>query len=82
MAAGWAKGVGGGDVDVADILRVEAGNAETARSTTVALVKSRPAICPASLMEMVLDTALITAAAFRDYTRFDAICGRVLTRRG
>lgn len=48
----------------------------------VALVKSLPAIRPASLIDTVLDTALITAPELRDYTRLDVVCGRVLTRRG
>jgi 5'-methylthioadenosine phosphorylase len=71
----------GGDVDVADILRVMAGNAEIARAAVVALVKSLPAERPASPIDTVLDTALITAPEMRDYTRLDAICGRVLRTR-
>jgi 5'-methylthioadenosine phosphorylase len=71
----------GGDVDVADIIRVMAGNAEIARAAVVALVKSLPAERPASPIDSVLDTALITAPELRDYTHLDAICGRVLRTR-
>jgi 5'-methylthioadenosine phosphorylase len=70
----------GGDVDVAEILRVMAGNAEIARATVVALVKSLPPTRAASPIDTVLDTALITAPDYRDYTRLDAVCRRVLTR--
>jgi 5'-methylthioadenosine phosphorylase len=68
----------GGDVDVADILRVMAGNAEIARAAVVALVRALPATRTASPIDTVLDTALITAPDLRDYTRLDAICARVL----
>jgi 5'-methylthioadenosine phosphorylase len=71
----------GGDVDVADILRVMAGNAEIARAAVVALVKSLPAERPASPIDTVLDTALITAPDLRDYTGLDAICARLLRTR-
>jgi 5'-methylthioadenosine phosphorylase len=68
----------GGDVDVAEILRVMATNAEIARNTVVALVKSLPATRTASPIDTVLDTALITAPDLRDYTQLDAICARLL----
>jgi 5'-methylthioadenosine phosphorylase len=71
----------GGDVDVAQILRVMAANAEIARATVAALVHSLPATRPASPIDTVLDTALITAPELRDYDRLDAVCGRVLGGR-
>jgi 5'-methylthioadenosine phosphorylase len=71
----------GGDVDIADILRVMATNAEIARRTVVTLVQSLPATRPASPIDTVLDTALITAPELRDYARLDAVCGRLFTRR-
>jgi 5'-methylthioadenosine phosphorylase len=69
----------GGDVDVSEILRVMASNAETARAGVVALARSLPAERPASPIDTVLDTALITAPELRDYSRLDAICARLLT---
>jgi 5'-methylthioadenosine phosphorylase len=58
-----------------------AGNAEIARATVVALIKALPATRAPSPIDTVLDTALITAPEMRDYTRLDAICGRVLRTR-
>jgi 5'-methylthioadenosine phosphorylase len=70
----------GGDVDVAEILRIMAGNADIARATVVALVKALPATRAPSPIDTVLDTALITAPDVRDYRRLDAVCARLLTQ--
>jgi 5'-methylthioadenosine phosphorylase len=70
----------GGDVDVADILRVMHANAAVARRTVETLVRSLPAIRPASPIDTVLDTALITAPEARDpaaLLRLDAILQRL-----
>lgn len=56
----------GGDVDVAEIIRVMGANAAIARAAVVALVKALPAERPASPIDTVLDTALITAPEARD----------------
>ncbi len=73
----------GDDVDIADILRVMAANAEIARAAVVALVRSLPAARPASPIDTVLDTALVTAPEARDpalLARLDAILARVQRR--
>lgn len=70
----------GGDVDVAEIIRVMGANAAIARAAVVALVKALPAERPASPIDTVLDTALITAPEARDLAmlaRLDAILRRV-----
>lgn len=68
----------GGDVDIAEILQVMHDNAELARATVVELVQSLPAERPASPIDTVLDTALITAPEKRDAARLDAILKRVM----
>ena len=73
----------GGDVDVAEIMRVMAANAVIARAALTELVRSLPAVRPPSPIDTVLDTALITAPAARDpamLARLDAVMGRI--RRG
>ena len=70
----------GGDVDVAEIIRVMGANAAIARAAVVALVKSLPAERLASPIDTVLDTALITAPEARDpamLARLEAILRRV-----
>lgn len=70
----------GADVDVADIIRVMGENAAIARAAVVALVAALPAVRPASPIDSVLDTAIITAPAARDpavLARLDAILARV-----
>ena len=70
----------GGDVDVAEIIRVMGANAAIARAAVVALVQSLPRERPASPIDTVLDTALITAPEARDpaqLVRLDAIMRRV-----
>ena len=72
-----------GDVDIADIMRVMAANAGLARQTIVNLVKSLPAERPASPIDTVLDTAIITAHDAWEPTalaRLDAIMARVSQR--
>lgn len=56
----------GGDVDVAEIIRVMGANAGRARAAVVALVESLPAERAASPIDTVLDMALITAPEARD----------------
>ncbi|MEY2883544.1 MAG: hypothetical protein RL490_1268 [Pseudomonadota bacterium] len=68
----------GGDVDIADILRVMAGNADIARRTVATLARALPADRAASPIDTVLDTALITAPEFRNTARLDAVMRRVL----
>jgi 5'-methylthioadenosine phosphorylase len=68
----------GGDVDIAEILRVMHDNAELARATVVKLVRSLPAERPPSPIDTVLDTALITAPEKRDAAKLDAILKRVM----
>lgn len=70
----------GGDVDVAEIIRVMGANAAIARAAVVALVAALPAVRTASPIDTVLDTALITAPEARDpamLARLDAILRRV-----
>jgi 5'-methylthioadenosine phosphorylase len=70
----------GGDVDVAEIIRVMGANAAIARAAVVALVKALPAERLASPIDTMLDTALITAPDARDpamLARLDAILRRV-----
>jgi 5'-methylthioadenosine phosphorylase len=70
----------GGDVDVAEIIRVMGANAEIARGAVVNLVRSLAAIRPASPIDTVLDTAIITAPEARGpaaLARLDAIMARV-----
>ena len=70
----------GGDVDVAEIIRVMAANAAVARAAVVALVKSLPAKRAASPIDTMLDTALMTAPEARDaaaLAKLDAIMARV-----
>lgn len=74
----WHKG---GDVDVAEILRVMGANAEVARAAVVELVRALPDARPASPIDTVLDTALITDPAVRDSAllgRLDAVMARVM----
>lgn len=71
----------GGDVDVAEILRVMAGNAATARAAVRALVEALPAVRAASPIDTVLDVAVITDPAVRApaaVARLDAVMGRML----
>ena len=70
----------GGDVDVAEIIRVMGANAEIARAAVVALVRSLPVVRTASPIDTVLDTAIITAPEARApaaLVRLDAIMARV-----
>ena len=70
----------GGDVDVAEIIRVRGANAAIARAAVVALVAALPAVRTASPIDTVLDTALIPAPDARDpamLARLDAILQRV-----
>ena len=70
----------GGDVDVAEILKVMGANAAIARAAIVALVTSLPPVRPASPIDTVLDTALITAPEARDpamLAKLDAILRRL-----
>jgi 5'-methylthioadenosine phosphorylase len=70
----------GGDVDVAEIIRVMGANAEIARGAVVNLVRSLAAIRPASPIDTVLDTAIITAPEARNpaaLARLDAIMARL-----
>lgn len=74
----------GGDVDVAEILRVMATNADIARQTIVNLVEALPRERAASPIDSVLDTAIMTAADAWPATsvaRLDAIMARVNGRR-
>ncbi|MBC7522238.1 MAG: S-methyl-5'-thioadenosine phosphorylase [Sandarakinorhabdus sp.] len=72
----------GGDVDVAEIIRVMGANAAIARAAVLALVRALPAVRAASPIDTVLDTALITAPEFRDPARLDAVARRVLRGGG
>lgn len=56
----------GDDVDVANIVKVMHGNAALARAMIVRLCASLPAERPASPIDTVLDTAIMTAPAQRD----------------
>ncbi|MFZ4110419.1 MAG: S-methyl-5'-thioadenosine phosphorylase [Polymorphobacter sp.] len=70
----------GGDVDVAEILKVMGANAAIARAAIVALVTSLPPVRSASPIDTVLDTALITAPEARDpamLAKLDAILRRL-----
>jgi 5'-methylthioadenosine phosphorylase len=67
----------GGDVDIAEILKVMSENAELARATVVELVRSLPLVRPASPIDTVLDMALITAPEKRDAAKLEAILARV-----
>ena len=72
----------GGDVDVAEIVRVMGANAEIARAAVVALVRGLPAERAASPIDTILDTALITAPEARDPAllgKLDAVMRRVLS---
>lgn len=71
----------GGDVDVPQILKVMAANADIARTTIEALVRNLPATRAASPIDTILDTALITAPEHRNPTRLDAIAGRIIPRQ-
>jgi 5'-methylthioadenosine phosphorylase len=51
----------GGDVDIADIMRVMAANASIARDMIVHFVRSLPKVRDPSPIDNVLDTAIITA---------------------
>ena len=71
----------GGDVDVAQIMAVMAGNAARARAMVTALCASLPAARPASPIDTVLDAALITAPGAMDpamRARNEAILARRL----
>jgi 5'-methylthioadenosine phosphorylase len=71
----------GGDVDVADILRVMAGNAETARAMVKGLAAALPRVREGVTTDKVLDMALITAPEARDaalMAKLEPILGRVM----
>jgi 5'-methylthioadenosine phosphorylase len=73
----------GGDVDIADVLRVMAANAGVARHMIVNLIKSLPKQRPASPLDTVLDTAIITAHDAWEpaaLARLDAVMARIATR--
>ncbi len=70
----------GGDVDVAEIIRVMHANADVARRMVEMLVETLPAVRSASPIDTVLDTALITAPEARDPAlmgKLDAVMGRL-----
>ena len=70
----------GGDVDVAEIIRVMTANAGIARDAVARLVRGLPAVRAASPIDTVLDSAIITAPEARDpaaLARLDAIMARV-----
>jgi 5'-methylthioadenosine phosphorylase len=74
----------GGDVDITDIMRVMAANADIARQTIVNLVEALPRERAASPIDTVLDTAIITSAdawPVASVARLDAIMARVNGRR-
>lgn len=74
----------GGDVDIADILRVMAGNAEIARQTIVNLAESLPQTRAASPIDTVLDTAIITSVEAWSpaaLARLDAVMARMNKQR-
>lgn len=69
----------GSDVDIAQIIKVMTANADRARAAVVALVRSLPVQRPASPIDIVLDTAIITSPESRDpasLARLDAIMAR------
>lgn len=69
----------GGDVDITDIMRVMAANADVARQTIVNLVEALPHKRTVSPIDSVLDTAIITSADAWPLTsalRLDAIMAR------
>jgi 5'-methylthioadenosine phosphorylase len=71
----------GADVDVAEILRVMGDNAENARALLAELGAAMPAERPASPIDSVLDTAIITPRDKWDAAttaRLDAIARRLL----
>ena len=70
----------GGDVDVADIIRVMGANAAIARAAVGNLVRCLPPERDASPIDTVLDTAIITAPDARNpaaLARLDAITARL-----
>jgi 5'-methylthioadenosine phosphorylase len=70
----------GGDVDITDIMRVMAANADIARQTIVNLVEALPRERAASPIDTVLDTAIMTSAdawPSMSVARLDAIMARV-----
>ena len=74
---------GGDDVDISDLMRVMAANAGVARQTIVNLVKSLPDERPASPLDTVLDTAILTSPDAWEpaaISRLDAILARVQRR--
>lgn len=74
----------GDDVDVANIVKVMHGNAALARAMIVRLCASLPAERPASPIDTVLDTAIMTAPAQRDpalLARNSAILSRWLANQ-
>lgn len=71
----------GEHVEVAEVLRVMKGNAETARRTVAALAAALPAVRSASPVDTALDGAIMTASSQRDpvmVARLSAVAGRVL----
>ena len=81
MVTDYDCGHDGGDVDVAEIMRVMAANAVIARTALTELVQSLPATRPPSPIDTVLDTALITAPEARDpamLAKLDAVMRRIL----
>jgi 5'-methylthioadenosine phosphorylase len=76
----WREGE---HVEVAEVLRVMRGNAETARAMVAALARMLPPGRTPSPVDTALDGAIMTAAAQRDpvlVARLGAVAGRVLTR--
>ena len=73
----------GGDVNIADVLRVMAANAGIARHTIVNLIRALPKTRPASPLDTVLDTAIITAHDAWEpaaLARLDAVMARIAPR--
>ncbi|MSP51210.1 MAG: S-methyl-5'-thioadenosine phosphorylase [Alphaproteobacteria bacterium] len=74
-------------VNVAEVIKVLAGNAERARALVKALaprLADRKSECATVVCDRVLDLALITVPEARDRTvlaKLDAVAGRVLTNR-
>jgi 5'-methylthioadenosine phosphorylase len=74
---------GAADVDVAQIVAIMAANADRARAAVVNLVRSLPARRPASPIDTILDTAIITSPAQQApaaLARLDAIMARANRR--
>ncbi|WP_287979946.1 S-methyl-5'-thioadenosine phosphorylase [Sphingomonas sp.] len=77
----WREGEAG--VDVAQVLAQVSANAAKARALVLGLLRALPPERPASPIDTVLDSAIITARAAWDPTlaaKLDAVAGRMLRR--